>query len=167
MSNFTFSHNAFYAISILKSFNSQSFEKVTIGTTISHMIDFAVIIYYPCSLVIDIQCTFCKNAFNKRFKRIVCQNNFVKINSEKILTVCNAVYFRLCIDLMHITPPVTAEGFDDSDHPTNAECIKEVAIRTTFSHMINFAVIIYYTCNAQVSHKNAFNKCFLTNRVSK
>ena len=39
----------------------------------------------------------------------MCQNNSAKIYSEKILTVCNAVYFRLCIDLMHITQPVTAE----------------------------------------------------------
>ena len=26
--------------------------------------------------------------------------------------VCNSVYFRLCIDLMHILPPFTAEGYD-------------------------------------------------------
>ena len=26
-------------------------------------------------------------------------------------------------------------------------CIKEVAIRTTFSHMINISGIIYYACN--------------------
>ena len=36
--------------------------------------------------------------------------------------VCNAVYFRLCIDLMHITPPVTAEGYNGSHHPRYAEC---------------------------------------------
>ena len=59
-------------------------------------------------LVIDIKCTRYKNAFNKRFLRIVCQNGSAKIYSEKFLTVCNAVYFRLCIDLMHILPPVTA-----------------------------------------------------------
>ena len=41
--------------------------------------------------------------------------------SENIITVCNAVYFRLCIDLMHILPPVTAEGFDGSHHPRFAE----------------------------------------------
>ena len=44
-----------------------------------------------------------------------------KIYSEKIVTVCNAVYFRFCIDLMHILPPVTAEGFDGSHHPRFAE----------------------------------------------
>ena len=64
-----------------------------------------------------------KNAFNKRFSRTVYQNNSAKIYSEKILTVCTAVYFRLCIDLMHITPPVTAEGFDGSHHPRFAECL--------------------------------------------
>ena len=62
-----------------------------------------------------------KNVFNKRFSRTVYQNNSAKINSEKILIVCTAVYFRLCIDLMHITPPVTAEGFDGSYHPRYAE----------------------------------------------
>ena len=30
---------------------------------------------------------------------------------------------------------------------SNLICIKEVAIRTPFSHMINIAVIIYYTCS--------------------
>ena len=42
-----------------------------------------MIYYYTCSLVINIQCTRYKNAFNKRFKRIMCQNKFVKIYSEK------------------------------------------------------------------------------------
>ena len=36
------------------------------------------------------------------FRRIVCQNNSTKIHSEKNITECIAVYFRLCIDLMHI-----------------------------------------------------------------
>ena len=35
--------------------------------------------------------------------------------------VCNAAYFRLCIDLMHITPLVTAEGYDGPHHPRCAE----------------------------------------------
>ena len=40
---------------------------------------------------------------------------------KKNVIVRNAVYFRLCIDLMHILPPVTAEGFDGSHHPRFAE----------------------------------------------
>ena len=36
--------------------------------------------------------------------------------------VCHAVYFRLCIDLIHITPRVTAEGFGGSHHLRYAEC---------------------------------------------
>ena len=47
----------------------------------------AGIIYYTCNLVIDIQCTRYKNAFNKRFSKIVCQNNSAKIYSEKNLTM--------------------------------------------------------------------------------
>ena len=77
-------------------------KEVAISTTFC----IAGIIYHICNLVSDIQCTRYKNAFNKR---IVCQNTSAKINSEKIITVCNAVYFRLCIDLMHVLPPVTAE----------------------------------------------------------
>ena len=41
------------------------------------------IIHYTCSLIIDIQCNRFKNAFIKRFLRIVCKNNSAKINSEK------------------------------------------------------------------------------------
>ena len=36
-------------------------------TTFSHMNNIAGIIYYICTLAIDIQCTRYKNAFNQRF----------------------------------------------------------------------------------------------------
>ena len=64
-----------------------------------------------------------KIAFNKRFSRTMYQKKkkTANIYSEKILTVCTAVYFRLCIDLMHITPKVTAEGFYGSRHTRYAE----------------------------------------------
>ena len=44
-------------------------------------------------------------------------------------------------------------------------CIKEVAVRTTFSHMINTAGTIYYTCTLVIDihctrYKNAFKKLF-------
>ena len=51
----------------------------------------------------------------------MCQNKSAEIYSEKSPTVCNAVYFRLCINLMHILPTVTAEGFDGYHHPRFAE----------------------------------------------
>ena len=94
-------------------------KKVAVRTTFC----IAGIIYYTCNLVTDIQCTRYKNALNKRFSRIVCQNNSAKIYPEKNVTVCNVVYFRLCIDLVHITPPVTAEVFDGNHHPKYAKCI--------------------------------------------
>ena len=51
------------------------------------------------------------------------QNSSAKIYFEKIyIIVYNTVYFRLCINLMHITPPVTAEGYDGSHHPRYAKC---------------------------------------------
>ena len=56
--------------------------EVAIRVTFSHMINITGIIYYTCSLFIDIQCTRYKNAFNKRFWRIMCQKNFAKIYSE-------------------------------------------------------------------------------------
>ena len=63
-----------------------------------------------------------KIAFNKRFlSNCVSKKKTANIYSEKNLTVCTAVYFRLCIDLMHITPKVTAEGFYGSHHPRYAE----------------------------------------------
>ena len=45
---------------------------------------------------------------------------------ENIITVCNAVFFRLCIDLINILPPVTTEGLDGSHHPRFAECMLRV-----------------------------------------
>ena len=107
----------------------------------------AGIIYYNCNLVFYIQCTRYKKAFNKRFSRIVCQNNSVKIYSEKILTVCrsNAVYFRLCIDFMHILPPVTAEGFDGFHHPRYAEWSTTAKFNLVLSTMCrNFYFYLIY-----------------------
>ena len=57
------------------------------------------------------------NVFNELCVKI----SLLRSISEKNITVCDAVYFRLCIDLMHILPPVTAEGFDGSHHPRFAE----------------------------------------------
>ena len=56
----------------------------------------------------------------------------------------------------------TSHSPADSVSTSNLVCIKEVAIRTTSSHMINIARIIYYTyiyirC---IRYKNAFNKHF-------
>ena len=62
-----------------------------------------------------------QKCLQQTFERIVCQNKSAKIYSEKNKAVRNAVYFRLCIDLMHILPPVTAEGFDGSHRPRFAE----------------------------------------------
>ena len=60
------------------------------------------------------------NVFNE-----LCVKITAKIYSEKNLTLeeggMYSGYFRLCIDLMHITPPVTAEGFEGSHHPRYAE----------------------------------------------
>ena len=86
------------------------------------------------------------NVFNDMSVKITLLRSITK----NLKGVCNAVYFRLCIDLMPFTPPVTPEGYDGSHHPRCAECpicIKKIAIRTTFSHMINIAGMIYYTCN--------------------
>ena len=60
------------------------------------------------------------NVFNELCVKISLPRSIPK----EIITVCNAVYFRLCIDLMHILPPVTAEGFDGSHQTRFAECVK-------------------------------------------
>ena len=53
----------------------------------------------------------------------------------------------------------------DSVPTSNLVCIKEIAIRTTFCHMINITGIFYYTCSLVIDiectrYKNAFNKSF-------
>ena len=58
----------------------------------------------------------------------------------------------------------TRHNSADSVSTSNLVC-KEVAIRTTFSHMINIAGLIYYTCNLVIDiqctcYENAFNKRF-------
>ena len=58
-----------------------------------------------------------QTVFNELSFRISLPRSIKKKN----ITKRNAVYFRLCIDLMHILPPVTAEGFDGSHHPRFAE----------------------------------------------
>ena len=60
-------------------------KEVAIRTTFSHMIDIAEIIYHTCSLVIDIECSRYKNAFNKRFflSNELCVKITAKIYFEK------------------------------------------------------------------------------------
>ena len=42
---------------------------------------------------------------------------------------------------------LTRHNSADSVPTSNLVCIKEVAIKTAFSHMINIAGILYYTCS--------------------
>ena len=81
-----------------------------VRNTFSHIINIDGIIYYTCSLDIDNQCTGYKNAFKNIFKELCVKITLLRYIPEKILTVRNAVYSRLYIDPIHITPPVTAEG---------------------------------------------------------
>ena len=86
------------------------------------MINIVGIIYYSCSLVIDIECTRYIIAFKNVSNELCDKITLLRSKNRNNLTeVCNAVYFRLCIDLMHITPTLTADGFDGSRHPTYAE----------------------------------------------
>ena len=72
------------------------------------------------------------NFFNE-----VCVKITSMIYFEKNLTgVRNPVYFRLCIDLIHITPPVTAAGFDGSHYPRYAECL--LVVRAEIWQYIRF-----------------------------
>ena len=68
------------------------------------------------------------NVFNELCVKI----SLLRCIPKKIITVCNAVYFQLCIDLMHILPLVTAEGFDGSHHPRFAACIDEVCLHNEY-----------------------------------
>ena len=52
---------------------------------------------------------------------------------------------RCAVALTVANDHVTRHNSADSVPTSNFDCIKKVAIRTTFSHMINIAGIIYYT----------------------
>ena len=56
------------------------------------------------------------------FKEICVKITLLRSTPKKTVLVCNAVYLRLCTDLMHITPSVNAEGYDGSHHTRYAEC---------------------------------------------
>ena len=67
--------------------------------------------------------------------------------------------------MMPIVENLTCHNSADSASTSNLAKIKEVAIRTTFSHTINIAGIIHYTCSLVIDiqstcYKNAFNKRF-------
>ena len=65
----------------------------------------------------------------KVFNELCAKTTLLRSIPTKILTrVCNAVYFRLCIDLMHILPPLTAEGCDGSHHPRYAELLTTLIV---------------------------------------
>ena len=67
------------------------------------------------------------------------------LRSKKNLTgVCNAVYFRLCIDLMQITPPVTAEHYLPLDGMIN---IPKYLVRGCWVQLIFFFFADHITSN--------------------
>ena len=57
------------------------------------------------------------NVFNEFCVKIT----LLRSTPKKKITVGNAIYLRLSIDLMHITPPVTADGYGGSYQPKFAE----------------------------------------------
>ena len=57
------------------------------------------------------------NVFNKTCVKITLLRSIAK----NLIRECNKIYFWLCITLMHITPPVTAEGYVGSHHPRCTE----------------------------------------------
>ena len=54
--------------------------EVAIRTTFSHVINNARIIYYTCSLVIDIQCTRYKNDSSNVFSELCVKTTLLKSN---------------------------------------------------------------------------------------
>ena len=55
------------------------------------------------------------------FNEMCVKITLLRSITKNLTGVCNGVYFQLCIDLMHITPPVTAKGYDGSRHPRYAK----------------------------------------------
>ena len=85
------------------------------------------------------------NVFNEMCVKITLLRSITR----NLTGVCNAVYFRLCIDLMHILPPVTAAGFDGSHHPGCAECTGNDVINDVMT--LTFPVI--YSSNKILIYK--------------
>ena len=84
----------------------------------------------------------------------MCQNKSAKIYSKKkIITVCNAVYFRLCINLMHFLPPVTADGWDGSHHPRYAEWASILSLPQCWLAVVH--VHIFQSLRLTLYHKIA------------
>ena len=46
----------------------------------------------------------------------------LRLKKKTLTELCNAVYFRLNVDLIHVTPQVKTEEYDSSHHPSYAEC---------------------------------------------
>ena len=84
-------------------------KEVAFRTTFCHMIKISGIIYYTCSLVIEINVIVTKIPSTNVFNELCVKMTRPRSNTKKVPTVSNVVYFRLCIDLMHILPPVAAE----------------------------------------------------------
>ena len=83
------------------------------------------------------------NVFNEMCVKIT----LLRYITTNLTGLCNAVYFRLCIDLMHILPPVTAEGFDGSHHP---RCVEWLLSVTTVVE----PTVSSYGDNNDPGHKN-------------
>ena len=60
------------------------------------------------------------------FNEMCVKITLLRSITKNLNRVCHAVYFRLCINLMHITPPVTAEGYVGFHHLRCAECYDHV-----------------------------------------
>ena len=91
------------------------------------------------------------NVFNEMCVKIT----LLRYITKNLTKVCNVVYFRLCIDLMNITPPFTAEGYDGSLHPRYAEWIKGV---TSITHNAQVRITKYGNQN-RTSHRSNHKAC--------
>ena len=63
------------------------------------------------SLVMTFNVPVTKMPSTNVYNELCVKRTLLRSIQKKIVTVCSAVFFRLCIYLMHITPPVTAEGY--------------------------------------------------------
>ena len=102
------------------------------------------------------------NAFNEMCVKISLRRSLPK----NVIAVCNAVYFRLCIDLMHILPPVTAEGFDGSHHPRFTECYLSSLGMLGTTQLNIFADHIIFT-NGHMKHAHSWQRMTNNNNDNK
>ena len=118
---------------------------------------------YPNSFFTVLNYDYYKYFLEKKKKKKHQVSIFTDVLFKAIFSCFSAAF--LILGTSYSYQSGTRHNTADSLPTSYLVCLKEVAIRNTFSYMINIAGIIYYTCSVVIDilitrYKNAFNKRF-------